>query len=232
MQLERLLQSQGFGSRKECRQLIENGWVDVNGQRCEDPRAEFEPEGLHFRVDDEDWLWRDKVWLLLHKPPGYECSRSPQHHGSVLGLLPAPLQRRGVQPVGRLDHDTSGLLLLSDDGPFIHRICSPRHHVPKTYQARTRHAITEAFLHALRAGVLLHGEAGPLAASDVLQLESDRVQLTIEQGIYHQVKRMIAAAGNRCEALHRTAIGGLQLGDVAVGEWRWLESADLALLQP
>ena len=232
MQLERLLQSQGFGSRKECRQLIENGWVDVSGQRCEDPRAEFEPAGLHYSVDDESWMWRENAYVMLHKPPQYECSRNPQHHGSVLQLLPAPLQRRGVQPVGRLDQDTSGLLLLSDDGAFIHRICSPRQHVPKTYQARTRHPITEPFLQALRQGVLLHGETAPLAASDVLQLEHDCVQLTIHQGIYHQVKRMIAAAGNRCEALHRTAIGALQLGDLALGEWRWLEAADLALLQP
>lgn len=230
MQLERLLQSQGFGSRKQCRQLIENGWVDVAGQRCEDPRAEFDPEGLVFSVDDQPWRYRAQAYVMLHKPAGYECSRAPQHHASVLTLLPAPLQQRGVQPVGRLDQDTTGLLLLTDDGVFSHRISSPRHHVPKTYIARVRHALDEGQLQQLRDGVLLHGEAQPLAATHVQALDDFQLQLTIHQGIYHQVKRMLAAVGNRCEQLHRSAIGSLQLGELPAGQWRWLEPDELNTL--
>lgn len=230
MQLERLLQSQGFGSRKQCRQLIENGWVEVAGQRCEDPRAEFTPQGLEFTVDEERWTYRERAYVLLHKPAGYECSRTPQHHRSVLSLLPLPLQVRGVQPVGRLDQDTTGLLLLSDDGGFIHRVSSPRQHVGKTYLARVRHALDAQQVERLRQGVLLHGEEAPLQARDVLVLDEHHVQLTIDQGIYHQVKRMLAAAGNRCEGLHRQAIGGLQLGDLPSGQWRWLDEQELPLV--
>lgn len=230
MQLERLLQSQGFGSRKECRQLIENGWVDVGGQRCEDPRADFEPAGLEFTVDDKAWIWRETVYLMLNKPPEYECSRTPQRHASVMQLLPEPLQKRGVQPVGRLDQDTTGLLLLSDDGAFIHRVSAPRQHVPKTYLACTRYAIDEDFLDKLRHGVLLHGETAPLAALHLEQRDTHLLALTIGQGVYHQVKRMIAAASNRCEGLHREAIGGLSLGKLEEGEWRYLDAADMALL--
>lgn len=233
MQLERILHSQGFGSRKHCRLLIENGWVSVAGMVCDNPRAEFEPLGLRFTVDDQDWQYRDKVYVLLNKPAGYECSRSPQSHPSVLRLLPPPLVERGVQPVGRLDQDTTGLLLLSDDGAFIHHISSPKHHVPKTYHATTRHPITSEFLQKLRDGVLLHGEEQCLSASHVRQLTETQVELTIEQGIYHQVKRMIAAASNRCEALHRHAIQGLDLTGLAERQWRYLEAAEVfSLLQP
>lgn len=233
MQLERILQSQGLGSRKHCRLLIENGWVSVNGTLCENPRADFEPQGLIFSVDEQEWQYRDKVYVLLNKPAGYECSRSPQSHPSVLRLLPEPLVERGIQPVGRLDQDTTGLLLLSDDGAFIHHISSPKHHVPKTYHATTRHPITPEFLQKLREGVLLHGEDQILSASHVKQLSENLVELTIEQGIYHQVKRMIAAASNRCEVLHRHAIQDLGLNGLAEREWRYLQDAEVdALLQP
>lgn len=231
MQLERILHSQGFGSRKHCRLLIENGWVTVNGILCETPRAEFETTDLQFGVDDQAWRYRENVYVLLHKPAGYECSRSPQSHPSVLRLLPDPLVERGIQPVGRLDQDTTGLLLLSDDGPFIHHISSPKHHIPKTYHATTRHPITPEFLQKLRDGVLLHGEEHTLAASHVQQLGETQVEITIEQGIYHQVKRMIAAASNRCEALHRHAIQGLDLQGLAEGEWRYLDAAEVEALQ-
>lgn len=207
--------------------MIINGWVAVHGHLCEDPRADFPTEGLVFTVDGETWVWRERVYLMLHKPPGYECSRAPQRHPSVLQLLPQPLQRRGVQPVGRLDQDTSGVLLLSDDGAFIHRISSPRHHVPKTYRAGVRHTLDEAMLQRLRDGVQLHGEDGVFAASGVERIDELTLRLTLHQGIYHQVKRMLAAAGNRCESLHREAVGGLQLGDLQPGQWRYVETEEL-----
>lgn len=230
MQLERILHSQGLGSRKHCRLLIENGWVSVNGTFCENPRADFETTNLCFSVDESEYHYRENVYVLLHKPAGYECSRSPQSHPSVLRLLPDFLVERGIQPIGRLDQDTTGLLLLSDDGPFIHHISSPKHHVPKTYHATTRHPITPEFLQKLRDGVLLHGEEQLLSASHVKQLSENLVELTIEQGIYHQVKRMIAAASNRCEALHRHAIQDLDLTGLAEREWRYLSEAEIVAL--
>ena len=123
MELERLLHSQGFGSRKACRALIEAGRVALAAGPCLNPKTPVSAD-LAFWVDEQPWQAASKVYLLLNKPTGYECSRAPQHHLPVLRLLPAPYVERGVQPVGRLDADTTGLLLLSDDGQFIHHFTS------------------------------------------------------------------------------------------------------------
>ncbi len=229
IQLERILQSQGFGSRKACRELVRAGRVTIAGRVCDDPGADWPVDGLHFSVDDMEWPYRSQVYLLLHKPAGYECSRNPQHHPSVLTLLPPPLMARGVQPVGRLDEDTTGLLLLTDDGSWLHRLTHPRRHVPKRYAATLKHPVTPALLQQLAAGVLLHGEDSPLSASDLDGAGPHTLLLTIDQGKYHQVKRMVAAAGNRVQALQRLQFGCLALGDLAPGEWRYLTPAEAAL---
>ncbi|GAB3260105.1 pseudouridine synthase [Chitinimonas naiadis] len=231
--LERLLQSQGFGSRKAARSLIESGRVLVNGQPCRQPNASFSPQDLQLDVDGESWPWREKLYLALHKPAGVECSRSPQHHTPVFALLPPHFVERGVQPVGRLDADTTGLLLLTDDGPFNHALASPRRHVPKTYVVSCKHPVVDELVATLLAGVLLHDETEPLAALACRQINAHQLEMTIDQGKYHQVKRMVAAAGNRVEALHRSAMGALVLGEgilagLAEGEWRELPE-DLAL---
>ncbi len=231
MQLERILQSQGFGTRKDCRALIRHGRVAVAGTPCADPFAEFDTDGLAFQVDGASWHYRQHVYLMLNKPAGHECSRSPRHHPSVLSLLPAPLQRRAVQTVGRLDADTTGLLLLSDDGRFIHRLTAPKHRVPKVYQVTARHALTDAQIAALLAGVSLRDEPAPVAAAACQRVSANVIRLTLTSGKYHQVKRMLAAVGNRVEGLHRLAIGGLSLPDaVPAGGWHWLEADDLSRL--
>jgi len=169
---------------------------------------------------------------LLNKPAGYECSREPQHHLSVFNLLPPQFAERGVQCVGRLDQDTTGLLLLSDDGKFVHAFTSPKRKVPKVYLATTRHPLDEAQLGALREGVQLHGEPKPIAAVAANARSEHALELTVLEGKYHQVKRMVAAAGNRVEALHRERIGGLGLpATLAVGAWQWLDEADLGSLR-
>lgn len=232
--LDRILQAQGFGTRKWCRQLIADGDVMVDGEVVDDYRRTFEPEGLRLTVFGEEWLAREKVYVALNKPPGYECSRKPSHHPSVLTLLPEQFSWRGVQPVGRLDHDTTGLLLLSDDGAFIHAQTSPRRHVPKRYVADTADPVEDALVARLLAGVQLHDEPAPLAVQACRRLDERRIEVVLEQGKYHQVKRMLAAAGNHCTALHRCAIGSLTLEalELALGEWRYLEAAELSLLAP
>lgn len=225
MELERLLRAQGFGSRAECRAMVRAGRVSVRGRRCDDPLADFEAEGLSFAVDGDVWTYRRSAYLALHKPAGYECSHRPSYHPSVYSLLPQPLVRRGVQAVGRLDENTTGLLLLTDDGDFIHTCTSPRKQVPKVYEVSTRHTVDAAQLEALRRGVLLHGEAQPIAAAACLRLDERRLRLTVTLGRYHLVRRMVAAVGNRVEALHRVAIGGFALpATLAVGHWMWLEA--------
>jgi len=232
MQLFRLLQSQGFGSRKDCGELARSGRVKVNGAACVHPDQEFASEHLILNVDGEDWAFRTHAYLVLHKPAGYECSRQPRDHASVFALLPAPLVNRGVQCVGRLDQDSTGLLLFSDDGDFIHQHSSPRRAVGKTYRVTCKHPLSDDMLEQLRGGVLLRDETSLLAARRCLRLGEHELELTIAEGKYHQVKRMLAAVGNRVVRLHRCAVGGYSLpAMLAEGHWQWLEEADLEMLR-
>lgn len=230
--LDRILQSQGFGSRKGCRELIEDGEVSVAGEVVTSWRSEFDPQGLVFTVFGEVWEYREHVYIVLNKPFDYECSRKPSSHPGVLSLLPENYEWRDVQPVGRLDYDTIGLLLLSDDGAFIHAQSSPKRHQPKTYVATTAEPVTDKLVEDLLSGVKLHDEPAPLAALACRKLAENQLEIVLDQGKYHQVKRMLAAAGNHCAALTRTAIGRLELGSLALaeGEWRHLSEAELALL--
>ncbi len=230
--LDRILQSQGFGTRKWCRELIEDGEIAVNGETVTDVRASFETDGLEFSVFGEPWLYREHVYIALNKPADYECSRKPSHHPGVLSLLPEQFALRDVQPVGRLDHDTTGLLLMSDDGAFIHAQSSPKRHVPKVYVATTHEPVTPQLVELLLKGVKLHDEPAPLAAVVCERLGQHSIKIVLEQGKYHQVKRMLAAAGNHCTALCRTEIGRLRLDalGLAEGEWCYLDETQRALL--
>ncbi len=230
--LDRILQSQGFGSRKWCRELIEDGDVVIGGETITDYRSAIETEGLEFFVYGEPWRYREHVYIALNKPADYECSRKPTHHPGVLSLLPEQFALRDVQPVGRLDHDTTGLLLMSDDGAFIHAQSSPRRHIPKVYVATTHEPVTPQLIEQLLGGVKLHDEPVPLAAVVCEKLDTYQLTIVLEQGKYPQVKRMLAAAGNHCTALRRTEIGQLKLDalNLAEGEWCYLNEAQRALL--
>ncbi|HJV51256.1 MAG TPA: 16S rRNA pseudouridine(516) synthase [Noviherbaspirillum sp.] len=232
--LDRILQSQGFGTRKWCRTLIAEGEVAIAGETATDHRAAFDTDGLHFSVFGEDWQYREHIYIALNKPANYECSRKPSHHPGVLTLLPEQFSWRDVQPVGRLDHDTTGLLLLSDDGAFIHAQSSPKRHVPKLYLATTFETVSDELVTRLIGGVQLHDEPAPLAASSCRVVGSHQLEIVLEQGKYHQVKRMLAAAGNHCAALQRIAVGSLTLAalGLAPGEWTYLDAGQLALLAP
>jgi 16S rRNA pseudouridine516 synthase len=234
LSLDRILQTQGFGTRKYCRGLIEDGEVRINGELIENYKSAIETEGLKFTVFDEEWDYRAHLYLVLHKPANFECSRKPSHHPGVLTLLPEQFTWRDVQPVGRLDHDTTGMLLMSDDGPFIHAQSSPKRHIPKVYVATTAEPVTEELVAQLLSGVQLHDEPEPLAAKICRRLGNNQLEIILEQGKYHQVKRMLAAAGNHCAALSRTAIGQLSLASLGLeeGEWCYLTTEQIALLVP
>ena len=225
--LERILHNQGFGSRRVCRALVRNGSVAVDGQAVDDPFLTFPAEGIELTVDGEPWVARENVYLALNKPPGFECSRKPTHHETVMSLLPAHFIERGVQPAGRLDQDTTGPLLLSDDGAFIHATTSPKHDLEKTYIALTAAPTSQEEVDALLSGVLLRGQEKASTAAACRAVGSRRLEIVITEGKYHQVKRMVAAAGNRCRALHRTALGALTLDelDLPPGEWCVLDEA-------
>lgn len=231
LSLDKILQSQGFGTRKGCRGLVEAGAVKIDDAIVDDWRAEIETEGLAYAVDDVPWRYRKHVYIALNKPAGIECSRRPSHHRGVLALLPDNFTLRDVQPVGRLDHDTTGLLLLSDDGSFIHAQSHPKRHVTKTYAATTQAPVTAALIDKLQAGVQLIDEPEPIKAQ-ARQLDTHCIEIILDQGKYHQVRRMLAAAGNHCVALRRTAIGGLMLTSLGLAEsaWCYLEDNQLALI--
>ena len=157
-----------------------------------------------------------------------------------LYLAAPPLRNRpnknaiqGVQAVGRLDQDTTGMLLLSDDGQFIHRMSSPKKHVPKVYQVTAKHAVTQQQVDRLLAGVVLDDDPRPVKAAACVKTGENTLDLTLTEGKYHQVKRMLAAVGNRVEGLHRAQIGDLRMPDnLQPGQWRWLQADELALLKP
>lgn len=235
MKLQQILYSQGFGTRRECTALIERGAVTIAGEIVRKPDTDFATDALQFAVSGEAWTFAERAYIMLNKSAGYECSHAPKHWPSVYELLPMPLRTRptkssvnGVQAVGRLDQDTTGLLLLSDDGQFIHRMASPKYHVNKIYEVTTKHAVDDAAVQALMTGVVLNDDPEPVAAVACERVTDTHLRLTLSEGKYHQVKRMLAAVGNRVEALHRSQIGGLKLDPTLLpGQWRWLTMDEL-----
>ncbi|MCK6427145.1 MAG: 16S rRNA pseudouridine(516) synthase [Burkholderiaceae bacterium] len=216
--------SQGLGARRECEGLVATGLVRVNGRTVTDPFEPVATEGLVLEVEGKLWPYHAQAVILMHKPAGYECSQKPSAWPSVLTLLPGPLRRRDVQPVGRLDVDTTGLLLLTDDGALIHRLTHPKRHVPKVYEVTTARPVEEGQLEKLRAGVKLHDEPALVRVLACERSGECSMRMTLGEGKYHQVKRMVAAVGNHVEALHRSAFGALTLpADLAPGQWRWID---------
>lgn len=222
--LAQILFSQGFGTRRHCAALIDAGLVEIGGSPCTDPQASFPTATLAFTVQGQVWRYQSSALVMLHKPAGYECSTKPKHHPSVLTLLPPPLRERGVQPVGRLDADTTGLLLLTDDGRLIHRLTSPKHHVAKVYEVVCKHPLATDSVARLLTGVVLDDDPAPVSALACTATGERQLQLTLTEGRYHQVKRMVAAVGNRVEALHRSAFGDWRLPvDLRAGNWLWVD---------
>ena len=229
--IRQILFEQGFGTRRDCAALLGAGAVTTQGRVIDDPDQAFAVEGLELVVDGLAWRCHEQALVMLNKPGGYECSQKPKAWPGVLTLLPPPLRRRGLQPVGRLDQDTTGLLLLTDDGALIHRLTSPRHHVPKVYDIGCDRPVDAEQLRQLLHGVVLHDDPLPVRAAACAITGERSLRLTLTQGKYHQVKRMVAAAGNHVTTLHRSRYGALQLPPgLAPGQWAWVEG--LAAIQP
>jgi 16S rRNA pseudouridine516 synthase len=230
MRLSQVLFSQGFGTRRQCEALILAGRVTIAQGGGDEPGFLVETAGLVFAVDGTPWPYHERALIMLNKPAGYECSQKPTHHPSVMTLLPAQLRTRRVQPIGRLDVDTTGLLLLTDDGALAHRLASPRRHVPKTYEARCAEPVTPVQLQRLRDGVVLNDDPVPVRALDTTSPGDETLCITLSEGRYHQVKRMVAAVGNHVVALHRSHVGALALpDDLRPGQWRWLSGPQVVL---
>ncbi|MFN5542795.1 MAG: pseudouridine synthase [Betaproteobacteria bacterium] len=231
--IEQLLFSQGFGTRKRCRVLVIEGLVQINGETVNDSSLTIDVSDesawpLTFSVNGEAWEYHAKAYLMLNKPAGYECSQKAKSHPSVYTLLPSPLRLRDVQSVGRLDQDTTGLLLFSDDGQFIHQMASPKHHVPKVYEITTSSPISDQQIRRLLDGVVLDDSPTPVRALACERPAPSHLKMTLAQGKYHQVKRMLSAVDNHVAALHRSQIGNLVLpSNLGTGEWRFLTVTEL-----
>jgi 16S rRNA pseudouridine516 synthase len=257
MQLQEILFNQGFGTRRVCAGLIQKGLVSIKAleapsdgafELVTDSDLELEPEGLQFKVSgvpgipDIAWPYAKQAYIAFHKPAGHECSHKASHWPTIYSLLPSPLRLRpqksaiqGVQAIGRLDQDTTGLLILTDDGALIHKLSSPKHHAPKVYEVTTKHPIDAKQVAKLLTGVVLDDSPKPVLAAACEAVGelgvTTHLRLTLTEGKYHQVKRMIAAVGNRVEGLHRSRMGGFALpSDLAAGSWRWLTESEVTSL--
>jgi 16S rRNA pseudouridine516 synthase len=228
MKLSQVLFSQGFGSRHECVGLILSGHVKVQGRVCQDPFEEFTTPSLVFELKNQSWPYHEKALVVMNKPQGVECSQKPKHHPSVYSLLPSPLRRRDVQSIGRLDEDTTGLLLFTDDGALIHRLTSPKKHVPKIYEVQCKYSVSDDQIERLLAGVELVDDPATVKAVACELTGPCSLRMTLIDGKYHQVKRMLAAVSNRVEGLHRSGLGALRL-DPALepGQWQWITSQQI-----
>lgn len=235
-----ILRAQGFGSKRECLGFLLSGQAQwgrpkqcgsIEWKVAEDPGEILDTEDLWLRVAGLELPFLEKLYLAFHKPAGVECSRTPDMHASVFEFFPGPYLMRDLQPVGRLDADTTGLLLLTDDGAFNHRVTSPKRKLSKTYRIGLKHPLTDAQVEALEGGVVLRDDPRPTAPARVARVGEREADIVITEGRYHQVKRMAAAVGNRVESIHRTAIGALELGGLPPGEWRYLEPDEVARLQ-
>lgn len=230
MKLVKLIANLGYGSRKQIAAMFREG-------RITDPQGEVlyaddRVEHAAIRIDGEPLDPPPGLALMLHKPIGYTCSTKDPGR-IVYDLLPPRFRLRSplLSTVGRLDRDTSGLLLMTDDGALLHRIVSPKSHLPKIYEADLAEPLRgdEAALFA-SGTLMLESETTPLRPAALEILAPQRVRLTLTEGRYHQVRRMFAATGNRVEALHRSAIGGLSLNGLEAGQWRALDADTLAQL--
>jgi 16S rRNA pseudouridine516 synthase len=218
--LDQLLASLGYGSRREVRDWFGAGRVTVAGVRAADPGARADPGSV--RVDGEPLDHPGGLLLLLNKPEGLVCSRDPAEGPAVYGLLPERWRRRNppVTTVGRLDKDTTGLLLLTDRGALVHRLTSPRSKVPKAYLATLDREPPAGAEDALSGGrLVLPGEARPCAPATLRRLGPLEMELVVTEGRFHQVRRMFAALGCTVGALRRVRFGGLELGDLPSGRW-------------
>lgn len=230
--LDKLLASTGHWSRREVKDLVRQGRVLADGRPAARPEDKFDPERVRLSVDGREVDCAPFVYLMLHKPAGLLSATEDRNQKTVLDLLPEHLRRRGLFPVGRLDKDTEGLLLLTNDGPLAHRLLAPRNHVDKTYFVRVDGELDGADAAAFAAGMMLEDGLACLPAGLEVLEQPDTALVTLHEGKYHQIKRMLAARGKPVVYLKRLTMGPLMLDPVLErGEWRPLSAEEVAALR-
>ncbi len=221
--LDQLLANLGYCSRREARDWFNAGRVKVRGLPVKDPSLKALAPDV--QVDDEPLDNVNGLLLMLHKPLGLVCSHDEREGPNIYSLLPPRWRQRNPQitSIGRLDKDTSGLLLLTDQTELVHRLTSPKHKVPKTYRATFARELPASLISLFASGsLLLADEKDPCLPAELRIIDSTTADLVLTEGRYHQVRRMFASQGLEVLTLHRSHFGTLDLGDLPAGEWREL----------
>lgn len=234
MRIDKLLSNSGFGSRKDVKALLKQGAVSVGGVPVKDPALHVDPDSREVTVYGDPVDYREFIYVMMHKPPGVISATEDTRDRTVVDLLPYEYRRFKPFPVGRLDKDTEGLLLLTNDGKLSHELLSPKKHVGKTYYAVIEGEVTEADGDAFRQGVELDDGyvTKPAELSILRSGPESEIELTITEGKYHQVKRMFESRGKQVTYLKRLMMGPLELDPaLGKGDWRELSEDELAALK-
>lgn len=231
MRLDKYLSNMGVGTRSEVKLLIKKGRVAVNGMRATGPEQKISEEQDEIRVDDQVIGYNKYEYLMLHKPAGVVTATEDKRDRTVLDLIDSPLKKQ-LFPVGRLDKDTEGLLLLTNDGALAHQLLSPKKHVSKVYYARIAGCVTKEDVQAFSEGLDLGDFTSMPAELKILSAgEESEIEVTVYEGKFHQVKRMFEAVGKKVLYLKRLSMGKLYLDErLEVGEYRPLTQEEIGLL--
>ena len=228
--LDKIISATGKKSRREVKLLVKQGRILVDGVPAAAPEMKVDPAVSEILLDGEDIGYRRFTYIMLHKPAGVLSAVEDRRQKTVLDLLPEELQKRGLSPVGRLDKDTEGLLLLTNDGELTHKLLSPRHHVDKVYYARVEGTLEQADCDAFAAGMTL-GDGLECMPAGLEILSPGEALVTLQEGKFHQVKRMLAARGKPVTYLKRLSMGPLQLDEILQpGQFRYLTEEELQSL--
>lgn len=234
MRLDKLLANSGYGTRKEVKKLLKTGVVKVDGKVVKDAKVHVEPEEQEVTVLDDVVEYREFIYLMMHKPPGFLSATEDHRQETVVDILQEEDKIFEPFPVGRLDKDTEGFLLLTNDGQLAHQLLSPKKHVPKTYYAKIEGEVSEEDITAFRDGVTLDDgyETLPAELKILSAGPQSEIEITIVEGKFHQVKRMFQAVGKTVTYLKRLSMGPLELDpDLELGEYRELTDEELELLK-
>lgn len=232
MRIDKFLSEQGVASRKEAARAAKSGGVLIDGVAVKDISSHIDPERQSVIYLGRKIEYRQFVYVMLNKPAGYVSATEDSHLPCVTDLLPEELQKRDIFPVGRLDRDTVGMMILTDNGQLAHALLSPKHHVEKEYIFTAKVPMREGVEDEFRYGVTLAD--GYECKSAKIELSSDRMggKITLTEGKYHQIKRMVAAQDNRVMTLERISFGGISLDrSLERGEWRYLTAEEISLLE-
>ena len=232
--LDKIIASTGKWSRREAKELARRGLVTVNGAAVYSVEKKFAPEAVEISVNGEVLSYRRVTWIMMNKPGGYLSATEDGRGKTVLDLLPRELQRQKLFPVGRLDKDTEGLLLLTDEGGLAHALLSPKRHVDKVYYTRTKGRLTEEDCQAFAAGMSLPDglQCQPARLEILLADKESEARVTLREGKFHQVKRMLAAREKPVLYLERVRMGGLPLDpELSRGAFRFLTEEEIEELR-